>query len=557
MRCLALLLAGMATAEAEGYVNKIRVALPDRPGAGVRYAAMLFQRQVEQRCPAKVATSGEAPLVVRLRIRPNIGREGYLIRATARGGIEIAGNDDRGLLYGVGKLLHSSRFSREGFSPGPWRGRSVPGCAVRGVYFAVHFGNYYEAAPREELQAYIEDLALWGVNAIVFNFPQWQFQSFDDPGARENIGRLRAMMQTAKRAGVDVGLLEAENQGFKSAPAGLRNLAFPDDWRRRGNLGTSLCPSKAAGRAYLMDFWNRLLEEFRDPGLDYLVYWPYDEGGCGCAQCWPWGARGYLQLSRAISGIARQKFPRCRFVLSTWMYDSPPAGEWEGLAKALAEDKHLVDFIMADAHQDYPRFPLDRGVPGGLPLLNFPEISMWGMSPWGGYGANPLPARFQRLWSQVAGKVAGGFPYSEGIYEDINKVIWSQFYWNPRQPARQTVREYAAAHFSPDVAEEVGEAVEIFEANHGRRADGRFSQTPARTERAVALMQDADGKLTAQARQGWRWRLLYLRALIDQELSRTNGRLQGAVLKQAFDEIVRIYHAEHVHTNRVAPPDMR
>jgi hypothetical protein len=70
-------------------------------------------------------------------------------------------------------------------------------------------------------------------------------------------------------------------------------------------------------------------------------------------------------------------------------------------------------------------------------------------------------------------------------------------------------------------------------------------------------MQDADGKLTAQARQGWRWRLLYLRALIDQELSRTDGRLQGATLRQAFDEIVRIYHAQHVHTNRVAPPDMR
>ena len=136
-------------------------------------------------------------------------------------------------------------------------------------------------------------------------------------------------------------------------------------------------------------------------------------------------------------------------------------------------------------------------------------------------------------------------------------MIWSQFYWNPRQPARQTVREYAAAYFSPDVAEEVGEAVEIFEANHGRRADGRFSQTPARTERALALMQDADGKLTAQARQGWRWRLLYLRAIIDQELSRTDGRLQGATLRQAFDEIVRIYHAQHVHTNRVAPPDMR
>lgn len=25
----------------------------------------------------------------------------------------------------------------------------------------------------------------------------------------------------------------------------------------------------------------------------------------------------------------------------------------------------------------------------------------------------------------------GGFPYSEGIYEDLNKAIIAGFYWNP------------------------------------------------------------------------------------------------------------------------------
>lgn len=51
---------------------------------------------------------------------------------------------------------------------------------------------------------------------------------------------------------------------------------------------------------------------------------------------------------------------------------------------------------------------------GGLPLLNFPEISMWGRGPWGGWGANPLPSRFEGLWQQTKGFVLGGMPYSEG-----------------------------------------------------------------------------------------------------------------------------------------------
>ncbi len=555
-RCLALVLAAVVVAHAEGPVDRIRLVTPTHSSEGVRYAATLFERQVEQRCPAKVVTSGGATLTVSLRIRPGIGAEGYSIRTKRRDEIEVAGNDERGLLYGLGKLLHTSRFSSEGFSPGAWRGQSVPACTVRGVYFATHFNNFYEAAPVEELQAYIEDLALWGINSIGFNFPQWQYESFDDPAARKNIERIRAMMKVARNVGMRVGLLEAENQGFKSAPPELRNVLFPDKWRRRGHLGTSLCPSKPGGRAYLMDFWNRLIDQFRDPGLDFIIYWPYDEGGCGCEQCWPWGARGHLELSCDISELARLKFPGCKFILSTWMYDTPPAGEWEGLTKALVNDMHLLDYILADAHEDFPRYPLDQGVPGGLPLLNYPEISMWGMSPWGGYGVNPLPTRLQLLWNQVGGRVAGGFTYSEGIYEDINKVIYSQFYWDPKQPARQTVNEYAAAHFSPDVARDVAEAVEIFEMNHRRGRDARFDRAPVDTERALELIEGADAKLTSQARQSWRWRLVYLRALIDHELYKTGSRLQGTTLRQAFDEIVRIYHAENVHTVRIAPPEM-
>jgi hypothetical protein len=304
-----------------------------------------------------------------------------------------------------------------------------------------------------------------------------------------------------------------------------------------------------------MAAWARLLDEYRETGLDFVAYWPYDEGGCGCPQCWPWGARGYVQISRDFTRLARTKYPSCKVVLSTWMYDSPPAGEWEGLTKVLAGDTSWVNYIMAGAHEDFPRYPLERGVPGGLPLVNFPEISMWGMSPWGGYGANPLPGRLQQLWNQVAGKVRGGLPYSEGIYEDLNKVISAQFYWDPKRTAEETVREYAASEFSPDVADDVLRAVRILEANH-RRKRGGFERPPRQTAEARELLVRAEGMLTPRARRAWRWRILYLRALIDDELNKTGGKPRGPALKEAFAELVRIYHAEHVHTNRVAPPEL-
>jgi hypothetical protein len=545
-------LAAASTAE----VQRIRVVEPGSPSPLVRSAVATFAARVEQRCGAKVVTSGKAPLTIRLRLRPGIGAEGYTITGTGQGAITISSSDEHGLLYGLGRLLHTSRYSAAGFSPGEWRSESVPASPVRAMYLACHFNNFYEAAPIEELEAYVEDLSLWGVNTIGLNFPQWQYDSFDDPAARRNLDRIRLVMKRAKRAGLRIGLLAAENQGFRSAPKEVQSEPYPDDWHRRGTLGTNVCPSKPAGHEYLMRFWTRLFDEFRDPGLDFVVFWPYDEGGCGCSQCWPWGSRGHLKLSLAISELARARWPRCKFALSTWMFDSPPAGEWEGLTAALAKDRHGLDYVMADAHEDFPRYPLEHGVPGGLPLLNFPEISMWGMSPWGGYGANPLPGHMQSLWNQVSGKLAGGFPYSEGIYEDMNKVIASQFYWTPGQPARQTVKDYAAAYFSSDVADDVAAAVAILEQNHRRNSHGRFEKPPVNTAEAFALLKTADGRLTPQAQRSWRWRILYLRALIDDTLVRNNGRLKGTELRQAFDELIRIYHAQNVHTNKVAPPAM-
>ena len=173
---------------------------------------------------------------------------------------------------------------------------------------------------------------------------------------------------------------------------------------------------------------------------------------------------------------------------------------------------------------------------------------MWGQSPWGGYGANPLVSRFQRLWDQTNGKVVGGFPYSEGIYEDMNKAICAQLYWNPRQPAIETMKEYIAYEFSPDVVEEVAKALMILEANHVREQIGDDAI------KAFELIQKAEEKLTPQAKSGWRWRIIYLRALIDRELLVRKGKLEGEVLKSAFNELTQIYHAGNAHSMPVRPP---
>jgi hypothetical protein len=531
-------------------VQSVRIVLPGDAGVIARRAAAIMQRQITERCGAKVQTTGKAACSVELGLEPGIGVEGYKIVHGRGRSVRIMGNDERGLLYGVGRFLRSSRYDEGGFTPGTWRGTSVPRCPMRGIYLATHFNNYYEAATPEELDHYVEDLALWGFNLLALAYPHWQYAGYDDPAARKMAERLRHTMRVAKQVGMRVTIGDALNGGFTSTPKELRCTPVPDPLGRHGNFGVNLCPAKLAARELLLKNWGLLLDEFADPGLDCITYWPYDEGGCGCANCWPWGARGYLSLARAVSALARQKSPQVKVILSTWTFDTPPAGEWEALQQALAEDKSWADYIQADAHEDFPRFPLDKGVPGHLPLLGFPEISMWGQDPWGGYGANPLPARLQRLWNQTERKLAGGTPYSEGIYEDINKAICSQFYWDPQRPALETVKEYAAFEYSPAVADDVVKVVELFEKNHLRKEIGPSA------EQAFDLVKNIEAKLTPRTRAAWRWRIVYLRALIDHELLRTHGKLEGQALREAFQELTAIYHAEHAHSMPIRPPQV-
>ncbi|MBN2022479.1 MAG: hypothetical protein JW809_06755 [Pirellulales bacterium] len=538
-----------AAANARGEaVKSIRLALPPERDAVIENIGRVFVRQIESRCDAKVTPDGEAPLVVELVVAPGIGAEGFRIEDGGAGRIRVVGNDRRGLLYGVGKLLHASRFDADGFTPGAWRGASVPKMPVRGVYFATHFQNYYQVAPIEDVTRYFEDLSLWGTNSLLVWYGMEEFNGFDDPKAQAMITRLRVLLKIVKDLGLDASLGCIGNDGYKNSPAELRADSSTVDHAgyhtnngpRIYNLGNELCPSKPGVPELEMQFCQEKFGAFKDIGLDYWFIWPYDNGGCTCPKCAPWGANGYLRMAEPLARAYRQAFPGGKVILGTWYFDRWGVGEWDGIAAKFAEKKpDWVDYIMADNFEEYPRYPLDKGVPGGLPMLNFPDISMWGQDPWGGYGANPHPGRLQARWDETKHKLSGGFPYSEGIYEDINKVIVARLYWDPDRPAIETVRDYAAFEFGPDVADDVTTVVEIFEKNHWRNQIGPSAAT------AVELLDRIEPKLTPQVRQSWRWRLVRIRAAIDQEMYRnTLGQGREEVFRAAREELTAILRSQ-------------
>ena len=534
----------------------------------VSAALELFARELRERAGAAMERAGrDADLQV--AIRSDLPAEAFAIEDSPGEALCVAGGDGRGVLYGLGKLLRTSRLAPGDVRLGRWRGVSAPQRPLRAIYFASHFHNFYHDAPVAEVCRYVQELALWGCNALMVWFDMHHYSGIDDPAAVEMIQRLRAILQAARAVGMAPVLAALANEAYVTSPRELRAdwTAGHDGYTHPpgGHYHVEICPSRPGGMDEILRRRAEVLQAFANVGVEYLVIWPYDQGGCTCGRCAPWGANGYLRSAREVANLARRALPNARIVLSTWYFDHFTTGEWEGLARALAAGKaDWADYLLADdAGDDFPPYPLEHGVPGDLPMVSFPEISMYRMWPWGGYGANPLPAHLQRIWDSVGDRLAGGFPYSEGIFEDINKAICLQLNWDPGRRVDEIVREYAAYEFSPQVADDVAVAIALMESSMRHRPTPQFRQylegaaptfapssiaydLPAAThpERYFGPLRRADARLPQRARQSWRWRVLWLRAALDVELHASGGRPTQQA-DEYFAELTRIYHADN------------
>jgi hypothetical protein len=128
-------------------------------------------------------------------------------------------------------------------------------------------------------------------------------------------------------------------------------------------------------------------------------------------------------------------------------------------------------------------------------------------------------------------------------------VILAQFYWKQDGKASEAVRDYISFYYSPSVVVEISRVISILEQNLVHRYEQKDDVTrilmdnTKDAEEAFKLVVEADKRLTPQARASWRWRILYLRALIDHELARHQFRVSERC-NAAFGELRRIYHDE-------------
>ena len=466
---------------------------------------------LRERIPVEEAPDG---LKISLWIDAAMGpEESYRVDAV-EGGFAVTGTDTLGLYFGIGKLLHTAAWTEESFAPKATDGLVSPDCPYRIVYFATHFFNWYNLAPVEEVEKYARDLLLWGYNIAHCTIGVSIYDSMDDPRVTALFRKVRRILLIARKYGMKISFGATVNQALNSAPAEFHgdNSCYE---HRCKVTGVNLCPEKPGALDHLLDSWRQRFELLKDITPDYIGFWPYDEGGCGCEKCRPWGANGYPKLCRHLAKLSREYFPNVKFQVSTWFFDqSIDEGEYEGFYRRIENGElDFIDHLLSDSHRGLPPYLKTHKPP--LPTIGFPEISMYALRPWGGRGANPLPRWFQKQWDECKHFMLGGKPYSESIYEDISKIQYVGYYWDRNRHYTDILREYINYEYSaPELYDEIMEMIHLIEDNHlGVKNNQEPDMVKAR--RAVELAEYVDARLGRVAKTGFRWRLLYIRARLD------------------------------------------
>jgi len=413
----------------------------------------------------------------------------------------IAGNDTRGELFGAGWLLRHMSFA--GPSPQLLQHLHIfesPEKPVRGHQIGYRFkNNTYDAWTLAQFEQGIRDLAIFGTNTIQLIAPV----SDDEPTSplfpAPALDTFLGISKILAKYGLDCDLYYPEMRKDYTDPATVQ--------------------------AELTDF-ETLVRAM--PRLDALYVPGGDPGHTPPEVLFPLLAREVEVLHRyhpkATVWVSAQGFDRVHYERFYTLLDAHPAwltGVFFGpqsrdsffTQRKRIPTQYAMQFYPDIAHTMHSQFP----VPEWDPIFALTE----GREP-----ICPRPAGFSDIYHHFQQLHSGFVTYSEGVNDDVNKILWSQLGWNSRTPVDTILGEYARVFLHRE-----GSQQELaVRAIRGLEEDWRGPiltnrQIPATLQTLETLERNST---PAQVDANGPWESLLYRAFYDDYLQRKLGRERSA-----------------------------
>jgi hypothetical protein len=480
------------TAHAQDLRAATVVATPSTPqqSAAVRLLIDEVRRRTDLQWRLSPTRPRTGPLIRVARARAGGPAEGFAIHTLAHGrGVEIAGNDDRGVLYGVGYLLRK-------LDTGPGAAAldrriditTAPAQSVRGTQFGYRFkNNSYDAWTVAMFTQRIRDLAIFGANTIQVIAPNSDDEAasplFPAPPMQTLIGIGRA----AHAYGLDFDLYYPEMAKDYAAP---------------GAVAAELKTFEALIR--------------RLPRIDALYIPGGDPGHTPPDQLFPLAAQEAAILRRynphAKVWISGQGFDQRRYqtfyallaqqpAWLTGVFFGPQSRDPMEVQRAHIPARYPIQFYPDIGHVMHAQFP----VPQWDPKFALTE----GREP-----IDPQPVAQTAIFRHFAPFNTGFVTYSEGVNDDVNQALWMQLGWSPMRDPHETLTDYARTFLGAKIGGQSSDAL----------ADGLFAlerdwdgppEANGGIDKTLATFQALDAAASPDQRRTWRFESALYRADYD------------------------------------------
>ncbi|WP_435011619.1 glycoside hydrolase family 20 zincin-like fold domain-containing protein [Tundrisphaera lichenicola] len=502
----ALCLTGMIAAPAAGAIDLSHATVVNREeGAGEaeRTAGIVLIEEAERRTGIRwarqsawpktgaviVATSklddpGEAPAEVRAKAA-SLKPEGFVLSVdTSRPGqptVWIVGADARGVLFGVGKLLRLMEMTGGSATIGSGTSLATsPRYPIRGHQLGYrNRANSWDAWDAKQFEQYIRELALFGSNCVE-NIP------FEDGTSSPLMKISRAemnvrMSEICRRYDQDYWLWTPADFDLKDVDLRAKALKEHEDlYKACPRLDAIFVPGGDPGD--------------NDPSL-------------------------VMPFLKDLADRLAKDHPRAKVWLSLQGFEDEQA---EFVYRYLDEAKPTW-FGGIVCGPSSPSIPETRKrLDPSYPIRHYPDITHNVRAqypiPWwdpalamtlGREAINPRPVQYAEIHNALAPLTAGFLSYSDGVHDDVNKVVWSGLAWDPRTPVREILVEYARVFFAPEVAERAADGILALEKNW----EGSLRDNGG-VEATLALWDELEAR-SPRLEENWRWQMCLVRAVYD------------------------------------------
>lgn len=372
------------------------------------------------------------------------GREGFQLSVTRGSGgaptIWVLGVDERGVLFGVGRLLRELYLSRQAIGAPAGLGlAATPRTPMRGHQLGFRpKTNSYDGWDVPMWEQYIRDLAVFGNNAIEL-IPPRSDDAADSPHfPLPQIEMMAEMSRIADEYGLDVWIW------------------YPALDKDYGNPATI---------ELALQEWAGVFEKL--PRVDAVLV--------------PGGDPGHTQPRHLFTLLEKQTASLRRFHPQAQMWMSPQGftAEWMEEFYGLMDRQPawLTGIVFGPQVRD-PLPLLRKRIPAKYPIRRYPDIthSMRAQYPvpqWDLAHAltsarepiNPRPLDQTAIYRAFDEQALGFITYSEGCNDDVNKIVWSALGWDRDADPLETLRQYSRYFIGPRYTDAFAQGLLALERN--------------------------------------------------------------------------------------------